>query len=46
MYITTVSFSGSQHQYPPQDGSFIGIPFFILFNAAKNLIIPLFLLFF
>ena len=35
----------SQHQNPPQDGSFIGIPFFILFKASKNFINPLFLLF-
>lgn len=43
--MTMVSSFVSQHQNPPQDGSFIGIPFFILFKASKNFINPLFLLF-
>src|SRR5699024_6462228 len=37
-FIMTVSFSESQYQYPPHDGSFIGIPLFIFFNASENFI--------
>lgn len=36
--IITVSFSASQYQYPPQDGSFTLCPFFINSNASLKFI--------